>query len=97
MGTALWLRSVGFSLQWLLLLQSRGCGVWAQQLQFLALEHQLGSWVLELPCYVACGIFPDRDQTRVPWIGRQILSHRPSQSSLLTMEVTLTSVEQLTK
>ena len=66
------LRCAGFSLWWLLLLQSMGsrragfssCGSWAQQLWHMGLvapRHVGSSWT--------------RDWTRGPCIGRQILNH----------------------
>ena len=54
----------GLSLRWLLLLQSTGSRMWASV--FVAPG---------LSCSKACKIFPDRDQTCVPCIGRQILNH----------------------
>ena len=54
----------GFSLRWLLLLQSTGSRVWAQQL-----------WCTGLVTLWHMGIFLDRDQTYVPCIGRRILNH----------------------
>ena len=62
----------GFSLQCLLLLQSMGsrcvgfssCGMWAQQ-----------SWHTGLVAPWHVGSSQTRAQTRVPWIGRQILNH----------------------
>ena len=66
------LRCMGFSLRWLLLLQSTGsrcagfssCNTWAQQLWrtgLVALRHVGSSWT--------------RDRTRDPCIGRHILNH----------------------
>ena len=58
------LRCAGFSLRWLLLLQSTGSRVQAQYLWLtglVALQHVGSSWT--------------RDRTRVPCIGRQILNH----------------------
>ena len=63
---------VGFSLQWLLLLRSRGsrrvgfssCGVWAQQL-----------WRTGLVAPWHMGSSQTRDRTRVPCVGRWILNH----------------------
>ena len=52
-------RCAGFSLRWLLLLRSTGSAVVAPRLS----------------CSEACGIYPDRDQTHVPCIGRWILLH----------------------
>ena len=62
----------GFSLQWLLLLQSTGsrctgfssCVRWAQQL-----------WRTGLVAPRHVGSSPTRDRTRVPCIGRWILNH----------------------
>ena len=54
----------GFSLQWLLLLQSMGCRAQAQQLRLMGLvapKPVESSW--------------SRDQTRVPCPGRWILNH----------------------
>ena len=59
----LWARCSGFSLQWLLLLQSMVFGV--HELQ------KLGCMGLAVPWNV--GSSWTRDQTRVPCIGRQIL------------------------
>ena len=66
------LRCAGFSLQWLLLLQSMGCrltgfsccSTQAQKLWYMGLvvpRHVGSSWTMELTC--------------VPCIGRQILNH----------------------
>ena len=62
------LRYMGFSLWWLLLLQSTGsrhvgfssCGTRAQQLWLT------GSRVQALSCSVACGIFPDKGSNPCP-------------------------------
>ena len=80
--SSLW--CAGFSLRWLLLLQSTGsrlvgfssCSTWAQWLWrtgLVALRHVGSSWT--------------RARTRVPFIGRQILNHcatreAPAQSIL---------------
>ena len=66
------LRCMGFSLQWLLLLQSLGsrhagfssCGAQPQQL-----------WLMGLVAPQHVGSSQTRDRTRVPCIGRQILNH----------------------
>ena len=58
------LQCEGLSLRWLLLLQSTGSRMWASV--FVAPR---------LTCSKACKIFPDRDQTCVPCISRQILNH----------------------
>ena len=62
----------GFSLRWLLLLQSTGsrcvgfssCGTGAQQL-----------WHMGLVALQHVGSSPTRARTRVPYIGRRILNH----------------------
>ena len=56
---------VSFSLQWILLLKTQTLGTWAQQLWLkglVALWHMGSSWT--------------RDETRVPYIGREVLNHR---------------------
>ena len=59
----------GFSLQWLLLLQSLGSAVVAPR------RSHTGQYLaLRLSCSVACGIFLDQG-SNVPCIGRWILSH----------------------
>ena len=59
---SLQLQCSGFSLQWLLLLESTGLRASAQQLwHFVASKHVESSWT--------------RDQTHVPHIGRQTLNH----------------------
>ena len=60
MGAALWLQCTGFSLWWLLGLQSTGSRV-------------VG--VRRVSCPVACGIYLDSNWTRVRCIGRRILNH----------------------
>ena len=68
------LRYTGFSLHWLLLLQSTGsrrlgfrsCGAWA-------LDCRLSSCGAQAELLAACGIFWTRARTGVPWIGRQPL------------------------
>ena len=78
------LRSVGSSLRWLLLLRSMGsrhasfssCSTWAQQLWLVgsrAQAQQLWCTGLVAPWHV--GSSWTRDQTRVPYTGRQILNH----------------------
>ena len=78
------LRCVGFSLQWLLLLQSTGsrhsgfriCDTWAQQLWLMgsgAQAQQLWCPDLVVPWHV--GSSWTRDGTHVPCIGRRILNH----------------------
>ena len=71
-----WLRCMGFSLQWLLLLRSSGSrhagsAVVARRL------WSAGSVVVAhgLSCSAACGIFLDQGSTRVPCIGRRTLNH----------------------
>ena len=63
-GAALRCGVRGFSLWWLLLLQSIPCG-------------RVGSVVaaLLLSCFRACAISPTRDGTRVPCISRWVLIH----------------------
>ena len=63
------LRCAGFALPWLLFLQSTG---------------GLSSCVLGRSCSLTRGIFPDRDQTCVPCIGRQILIHSSTREVLLS-------------
>ena len=76
------LQGVGFSLQWLLLLQSMGsryttfssCGTWAQQLWLASSRiqaQQLWSTGLVTPRHVGSSL--TKDQTHVPCIGRRIL------------------------
>ena len=78
------LQCAGFSLQWLLLLQSTGsrhtgfssCGTWAQQLWLAGsrvLAQQL--WSTGLVALWHVGSSPTRARTRVPCIGRQTLNH----------------------
>ena len=78
------LRCVGFSLWWLLLLQSTGsrhtgfssCGMWAQQWWLVgsrAQAQQLQRMGLVAPWHM--GSSRTRARTRVPCIGRQILNH----------------------
>ena len=69
------LQCAGFSLQWLLLLQSTGsrhmgfssCGSWASVIVARGLQSA-GSVVvaLGLSCSVACGIFPDQGSNPCP-------------------------------
>ena len=54
---------MAFSLQWLLLLQCRGCREVS-----VAEAHGLN-------CFVACGIFLASDRTHFPRVGRQTLNH----------------------
>ena len=77
-----WLRCVGFSLRWLLLLRSTGsrhesissCGTRASVVVALglsscgsrALEHRLSSCGAGLSCSAACGIFPDQGSNPCP-------------------------------
>ena len=75
------LRCVGFSLWWLLLLWSTGsrhmdfssCSTWAQQLQRTGLVA---------PRHVGSSL--SRAQTRVPCIGRQILNHCTTREALFS-------------
>ena len=78
------LQCTGFSLRWLLLLQSTGsrcvgfssCDTWAQQLWHVgsrAQAQQLWRTGLVAPRHV--GSSQSRARTRVPCIGRQILNH----------------------
>ena len=78
------LRCMGFSLQWLLLLQSMGSrrmdfssrGIWAQQLWLTgsrAQAQQLWHMGLVVPWHM--GSSRTRARTRVPCIGRRILNH----------------------
>ena len=76
------LRCTGFSLQWLLLLQSTGsmragfrsCGTWAQQLWHVGSAvaarglQSTGSVAVAhgLSCSAACGIFPDQGSNPCP-------------------------------
>ena len=76
-GGVLSIFCVGFSLRWLLLLQSTGsraCGHSSSGSQ--ALEHRLsscGNKGLVTPRHV--GSSQIRDRTHISYIGRQILSH----------------------
>ena len=65
------LRCTGFSLRWLLLLQSTS----SRRVGFSSCG--MGSVVVAhgLSCSAACGIFQTRARTRVPCIGRRILNH----------------------
>ena len=85
------LRCVGFSLRWLLLLQSTGCrrtgfsscGTRAQQLWLVgsrAQPQQLWCTGLVAPRHV--GSSRTRAQTRVPCIGRRILNHCTTREAL---------------
>ena len=78
------LQCAGFSLPWLLLLQSTGsrhagfssCGTWAQQLLLAgsrAQAQQLWRTGLVAPRHVGSSL--TRARTRVPCIGRWILNH----------------------
>ena len=80
--SSLW--CTGFSLRWLLLLQSTGsrhvgfssCGTWAQQLWLAGSRvkaQQLWRTGLVAPQHV--GSSWTRDQTHVPCVGRWILNH----------------------
>ena len=77
------LQCMGFSRQWLLLLQSTGsrhlgfssCGMWLSGCSSWAVEHRFSSWVLGLDCSVACGIFPDQYWIHASCIGKWILYH----------------------
>ena len=77
-GATLWLQCSGFSLWWLLLLQSTGSG--ARELQWL---RRVGSVVVlnGLSCSVACEIFSDRGLNLWPlhWpVDSLPLSHQGS-------------------
>ena len=85
------LRCSGFSLSWLLLLQTTGsrragfssCGTWAQQLWLAgsrAQAQQLWRTGLVAPWHV--GSSRARARTRVPCIGRRILNHCATREAL---------------
>ena len=74
----------GFSLSWLLLLQSTGsrhvgfssCGMWAQQLWLAGSRAQAQQlWRMGLVALRHVGSSLTRDRNRVPCIGRWILNH----------------------
>ena len=78
------LQCAGFSLWWLLLLQSTGsrhagfssCSTRAQQLWFAGSGAQAQQlWLTGLVALRHVGSSQTRDQTHVPCIGRQILNH----------------------
>ena len=80
--SSLW--CMGFSLQWLLLLQSTGsrhagfssCGTWAQQLWHASSRAQAQQlWCTGLVAPRHVGSSWARAQTHVPCIGRWILNH----------------------
>ena len=80
--SSLW--CVGFSLQWLLLLQSTGsrcagfssCGTWAQQLWLVGFRAQAQQlWRTGLVALQHVASSQTRDRTHVPCIGRRILNH----------------------
>ena len=81
----LWLQYMDFSLRWLLLLRSMGsrlvgfspCGVWAQYLWLLALEHRLSGRSTQ--AYLLQGIWIFLDQGSNP-----CLLHWQMDSLLLT-------------
>ena len=77
-GSAL-VACTGFSLQWLLLLQSTGCRASVVVVHGLCSVQALVLVAHGLSCPAARGIFPGhlqiRDLTCVPFIGRQILIH----------------------
>ena len=61
------LQCVGFSLQWLLVLWSRGFSSYGTRAQYFWLEGLVAPWHLESSW--------TRNWTRVPWIGRRIPIH----------------------
>ena len=66
------MRCAGFSLQWLLLLQSTG----SRHTAFSSCSTQVQQlWCTGLVAPRHVGSSQTRDQTRVPCIGRQILNH----------------------
>ena len=77
-------RYMGFSLQWLLLLQSTGSRVCRlrqlQPLGSVAVVHRLS-------CPTACGVFLDQGQNQCPCIARQILNldHQGSPTFLINL------------
>ena len=83
------LRCVGFSLQWLLLLQSTGsrragfssCGSWA-------LERRLSSCGTGLSCSTACGIFLDQGSNPCPpaLTGRFLTTAPPGKSPQMLLK-----------
>ena len=77
-GSAL-VACTGFSLQWVLLLQSTGCRASVVVVHGLCSVQALVLVAHGLSCPAARGIFPGhlqiRDLTCVPFIGRQILNH----------------------
>ena len=90
--SSLW--CTGFSLRWLLLLQSTGsrhvgfssCGAWAQQLWLLGSRGQaLQLWHTGLVAPRHVGSSWTRAQTCVPCIGRQILNHRATREVRIYM------------
>ena len=76
------LQCMGFSLWWLLLLQSTGsrhagfssCSTWAQQLWLVGFRGQT-QWCMGLVALWHVGSSRTRNRTCVPCIGRQILNH----------------------
>ena len=96
------LQCAGFSLWWLLLLQSMGsrhagfssCGMWAQQLWLTgsrAQAQQLWRTGLVAPQHV--GSSRTRVRTRVPCIGRQILNHCATREALSSSLLSVFHIE----
>ena len=89
----------GFSLWWLLLLQSMGsrcagfssCGA-------RALEHRLSAGSVAvahgLSCSAACGIFPDQGSNPCPLHGRRILNHCATREALANILLRRSTIHQ---
>ena len=89
--SSLW--CAGFSLQWLILLQSTGsrcagfssCGMWAQELWHSGSRMQAQQlWCKGLVAPQHVGSSQTRARTRVPCIGRWILNHCTTREALLS-------------
>ena len=88
--SSLW--CAGFSLRWLLLLQSTGsrrmgfssCSTWAQQLWLTGSRVQAQQlWRTGLVALQHVGSSQTRAQTHVPCIGRRILNHHATREALV--------------